>query len=129
MSETQTQTPLKFDLSLNLPYNEELEYLDELKTNIRKFNGKIELLDLTSKEVSSLKDLEKKNQVIINKCLVNKKQDCFYTVWIKNKYSYYVTVGGLMKALNRFNVKKAFIRVNYGYSLRTENKEVLENEQ
>lgn len=128
MSETQTQTLLNFDLSLYLPYNEELEYLDELKTNIRKFNGKIELLDLTSKEVSSLKDLEQKNQVIINKCLVNKKQEYFYTVWIKNKYSYYVTVGGLMKALNRLSVKKAFIRINYGYSLRTDNKGVLENE-
>lgn len=128
MSETQSQTLLNFDLSLYLPYNEELEYLDELKTNIRKFNGKIELIDLTSKEVSSLKDLEQKNQVIINKCLVNKKQEYFYTVWIKNKYSYYVTVGGLMKALNRFSVKKAFIRVNYGYSLRTDNKGVLENE-
>jgi len=128
MSETQTQTLLNFDLSLYLPYNEELEYLDELKTDIRKFNGKIELLDLTSKEVSSLKDLEQKNQVIINKCLVNKKQEYFYTVWIKNKYSYYVTVCGLMKALNRFSVKKAFIRVNYGYSLRTDNKGVLENE-
>lgn len=128
MSETQSQTLLNFDLSLYLPYNEELDYLDELKTNIRKFNGKIELIDLTSKEVSSLKDLEQKNQVIINKCLVNKKQEYFYTVWIKNKYSYYVTVGGLMKALNRFSVKKAFIRVNYGYSLRTDNKGVLENE-
>jgi len=128
MSELQTQNIYNFDLSLYLPYNEELEYLDELKTDIKKLNYKIEILDLTSNQLRSLKDLERKNQVIINKCLVQKKQDFFYTVWIKNKYSYWTSTKAVMKTLNRFKIKKAHIRINYGYSLRTDNKGVLENE-
>lgn len=116
-------------LNLNLSRQQaEKEILSELKTDIRKLKKKIELLDLSSKKVSSLKDLEPKDQVIINKCLVDNKQDYFFRVWIKNKYCYYVSIKGLVYGLNKYGIKKAFIRVNYSYSLRTENKGVLENE-
>jgi len=132
MNEIQEYTLFDFkDNNLSssyLSYSEEIKYLDKLREDIRKLNDKIKLIALTSKEVKNIKNIEQKNKIVINKCLIDKKQNYFYTIWIKDKYSYYISLYKVIKRLNSYGIRKVYIRINYGYSLKINERGMIKDE-